>query len=342
MSAHLRAQWRQRIARAGDFIYRGVRIELGADDSDAYYRAIGIREDERAAKIALDAAMDDREGLGNHWTLDQGVAERFANTGSEHTVTIRFAVYNFVPVIFEATYDEDAVETDPEVLREWAVQGYGWDGREEDEVPLKEGARVAVKAVWLPIPQDREWAGAIFEEGSESAVSLPVEWTRVPVSLQTTAITSRAAFGDSPEDQKALEDLANAILAPGPGRFDGEILPSAPDLYGGYITQDRSGRLMLDGEPVRTLYRVVHPGEWEEAQRNGYLQSNTAFSPGYTRASAKPDERWRYQSADSNEVVSTPGYTLAIDYDPADGWHASAEGYAATHQRIPLSRVHRV
>jgi mRNA-degrading endonuclease RelE of RelBE toxin-antitoxin system len=148
------------------------------------------------------------------------------------------------------------------------------------------------------------------------------------------------AFGDSPEEKKALEELADAIIRPVPGRTYEPILPTAEDLYGGYI-YEQAGRLYLEGQPVKKLYRVVHPKEWEEAQRNGYLQSNTDFSPGYTRASAQPDERWRYQSADSLEIAPR-GMTLEITYDPSDGWQASAEGYAATHSRIPLSRVRKL
>jgi ribosomal protein S18 acetylase RimI-like enzyme len=139
-----------------------------------------------------------------------------------------------------------------------------------------------------------------------------------------------AAFGDSPEDQKALEDLARILTEPVPGRST-DILPPAHVLYGGFIQEGSDRRLYVDGKPLTTLYRVVDPAEWAEARRNGYLQSRG----GYTRASAQPDERWRRQGPSN-----IPGLTLEIDYDPADGWHASAEGYAATRSRIPLSRVH--
>jgi 8-oxo-dGTP pyrophosphatase MutT (NUDIX family)/mRNA-degrading endonuclease RelE of RelBE toxin-antitoxin system/2'-5' RNA ligase len=145
---------------------------------------------------------------------------------------------------------------------------------------------------------------------------------------------------DSPEWIKALHSLADTLSKPysSPSR---EPAWTPADSYGGYISQDRSGRLLVDGKPLSKLYRVVHPREWEEAQRNGYLQSNTPSSNGYTRASAKPDERWRRQSRDQMEIAPE-GHTLEIDYDPADQWHASAEGYAATHAKIPMSRVRKV
>lgn len=104
--------------------------------------------------------------------------------------------------------------------------------------------------------------------------------------------------------------------------------------YGGYISQTRDGRLLLDSKPVEKLYRLVDPGEWADAQAHGYLQSDAASGSGYTRASAAPDERWRYHTRHGDRAL-----TLEIDYDPSDGWRASAEGYAATHSRIPISRV---
>lgn len=156
------------------------------------------------------------------------------------------------------------------------------------------------------------------------------------VSARTAKL---AAWDDDPELQKALEDLANAIVS-SPGKSY-DFLPPSHEMYGGLIYEARDGTLQLDGQPLKKLYRVVHPKEWEDAQRNGYLQSDSPYSKGYTRASAKPDERWRYQSADQMEA-GTRGHTLEIDYDPADAWHASAEGYAATHSRIPLSRVRKL
>ena len=135
--------------------------------------------------------------------------------------------------------------------------------------------------------------------------------------------------------QELWDALGEALTAPRPSKPDESLfnMPSASEMYGGYIAETRDGGLMMGGKPVTKLYRVVDPGEWAEAQRNGYLQSRG----GYTRASAQPDERWRRQGPSN-----VPGYTLEIDFDRADGWHASAEGYAATHSRIPLSRVRRI
>ena len=143
-----------------------------------------------------------------------------------------------------------------------------------------------------------------------------------------------AGWADDPDTQRKLEELAEILTTPTGRPYDpiGD-LPDPHAGYGGYISQDRSGRLTLEGRPIEKLYRVVDPGEWELAQQRGYLQSYNE----YTRASAKPDERWRNQGA-----AGVRGYTLEIDYDPADDWHASAEGYAATRTRIPLSRVRKI
>jgi hypothetical protein len=145
-----------------------------------------------------------------------------------------------------------------------------------------------------------------------------------------------ASWGDDPETQRKLEELADLISGPVPGRKAPSIYPTHEEMYGGYITQDSNGHLILDGKPVTKLYRVVDVQEWEAAKRNGYLSSDAASGSGYTRASAKPDMTWLKQGP------SGQGLVLEIDYDPADNWHASAEGYAATHSRIPLSRVRTV
>jgi hypothetical protein len=138
-----------------------------------------------------------------------------------------------------------------------------------------------------------------------------------------------------------LAKLAEVLGRPAPPRSAPALLPSPAEMYGGHISEDHSGHLTVDGQPVRKLYRVADPGEWAEAQRKGYLRSHGhpgGGRPGYTRASAAPDERWRYQGPQAG----VRGVTLEIDYNQADGWHASAEGYAATNSKIPLSRVREI
>jgi hypothetical protein len=132
--------------------------------------------------------------------------------------------------------------------------------------------------------------------------------------------------------EQAIARLAEAATQRAPHSRP-SLLPSSGELYGGHIQQGHGGGLHVGGEPVQKLYRVVDPGEWQDAQSSGSLQSRG----GYTRASAKPDERWRHQGE-----AGVRGHTLEIDYDPADKWHASAEGYAATHAPIPLTRVRRL
>jgi hypothetical protein len=131
-----------------------------------------------------------------------------------------------------------------------------------------------------------------------------------------------------------LDRLAKVLAAPLPTGHPARSSPpsSAGELYGGHIEQGREG-LLLNGQPPSKLYRIADPGEWDTAQHSGALQSRG----GYTRASAAPDERWRYQGE-----AGVRGHTLEIDYHPDDAWHASAEGYAATQRPIPLSRVRRV
>jgi len=155
-----------------------------------------------------------------------------------------------------------------------------------------------------------------------------------------------AARGDDPGLDEALDQLGEILSRPSHAPPP-KILPEAHEMYGGYIHEHPSGHLHVSeapgalSKPLEKLYRIVHPKEWEEAQQKGYLQSNTAFSPGYTRASAQPDERWRRQSADPSEIAPK-GHTIEIDYHPDDNWHASAEGYAATRSKIPLSRVRKM
>lgn len=140
-----------------------------------------------------------------------------------------------------------------------------------------------------------------------------------------------AAAADDSQRRESEERLSRALSGPALPR-PGSILPSPGELYGGRIEQHPEGGLTLSGKPVSKLYRVADPGEWDDAQHNGYLQSRG----GYTRASAAPDERWRHQGE-----TGVRGHTLEIDYHPDDKWHASAEGYAATRSQIPLPRVRR-
>ena len=146
--------------------------------------------------------------------------------------------------------------------------------------------------------------------------------------------------------EDALNQLGDILSRPSAHPTVHKMLPEAHEMYGGYIHEHPSGHLHVSdapGEPTKPLeklYRVVHPKEWEQAQNRGYLQAQTGSEP-YTRASAQPDERWRYQSADQMEA-GTRGHTLEIDYHPEDKWHASAEGYAATRNKIPLSQVRKI
>src|SRR5215813_8821068 len=129
---------------------------------------------------------------------------------------------------------------------------------------------------------------------------------------------------------EALRRLAEVLAQPGGNPDSGPVLPAAAELYGGHIEQSRDGTLHIGGQPVRKLYRVADPSEWERAQDRGFFQAHS----GYTRASAAPDERWRHHTPTGRR-----GDTLEIDYHPGDNWHASAEGYAASTARIPLHRV---
>lgn len=158
----------------------------------------------------------------------------------------------------------------------------------------------------------------------------------VPVLVRYFGHSERdVRLGSAKSEEELLVELADLLIGPVPGKTYEPLFGDMGSQYGGYISQGRDGRLTLDGKPLKTLYRIVDPGEWEDAQANGYLSSDAASGSGYTRASAKPDETWRNQKG-------RRGYTLEIQYDPADQWHASAEGYAATHAKIPLSRVRKV
>lgn len=131
--------------------------------------------------------------------------------------------------------------------------------------------------------------------------------------------------------EDALSQIGETLSKPF-GGSSASSRPSNSEMYGGHIQEGQNG-LHVGGQPVSKLYRVVDPGEWQDAQTSGGLQSRG----GYTRASAQPDERWRHQGESGQR-----GHTLEIDYHPDDQWRASAEGYAATRARIPLNRVRKV
>jgi hypothetical protein len=152
---------------------------------------------------------------------------------------------------------------------------------------------------------------------------------RLDTRILDTIVAMGAAASDEDDVYAKLEEVLSRPSTTVPARPQG-LYNGADKLYGGHIEESRSGGLHVGGEPVKKLYRVVDPGEWHDAKSSGQLQSRG----GYTRASAKPDERWRYQGE-----KGVRGHTLEISYHPDDGWHASAEGYASTHQPIPLHRV---
>jgi 8-oxo-dGTP pyrophosphatase MutT (NUDIX family) len=156
------------------------------------------------------------------------------------------------------------------------------------------------------------------------------DWTD-EFSYQPSPVKTAAADPDD-EMERLLQRLSEVLSQPAPPSEHKPVLPSSGELYGGHIAQGPHG-LLLAGQPPEHLYRVAHPSEMELARQRGYFQAHS----GYTRASAAPDERWRHHTPGGDRAD-----TYQIDYHPDDAWHASAEGYAATHARIPLHRVRKV
>jgi predicted SprT family Zn-dependent metalloprotease len=125
---------------------------------------------------------------GWHWSFKKDVAQRFARDQSSGDMVINYT-YSEVGVLLEATYNSSDVETDPDRLIDGAVSGYAWDGPEEHELSLRDGAPLNLSSASLYVPEDIDWALTVFE-GDSDGLYIPGHWVTIPMSSKTVTASS--------------------------------------------------------------------------------------------------------------------------------------------------------
>ena len=182
-------------------IYRGLRLASNLS-FDEFYLALARGDLDAAADYLIEVAEEGdggSGGMGMHWTTDLATAKRFAAASSEPTVSIDPSnAYVILPVVFEATYQSDDVETNEDALWAGGVEGHGSVvTNPEFEVPIRSGSGLTVAAVHMAVPEDREMVQAMFsEDWASSAMSLPYQWVRHQVSARSVVAKTASSDGD--------------------------------------------------------------------------------------------------------------------------------------------------
>ena len=117
------------------------------------------------------------------------------------------------------------------------------------------------------------------------------------------------------------------------------IVDSVPDDRLGMGEQDVPG----SERPPDHLFRAVSEEEWQNAQRNGYLQSDQRMNLSQTEGTvaALTNPTWYLPGNLASDAEGDhPGRLLRIAYNDADGWRLDpVDGYVKTNERIPIDRV---
>lgn len=123
---------------------------------------------------------DRGRGVGVHWSSDLPIAKSFSMTfGPEFIVTFSDS---WLSVVIEATYTPGDEVANPEQNS----HAYGWDGRDEKEVPLRAGAPLTLVKVHALVPSNiTKFLAAYDEEGEARTKS--VKWITIPLGFSAVA-----------------------------------------------------------------------------------------------------------------------------------------------------------
>ena len=170
-------------------LYRGMYYETFDPDDFAHDLANGRLDQFVLTAVQSFAARDisqfssrfgdEGKGIGVHWTRSRSIAEGFAD---RFRGKISMDWSGSLPVVIEAQADE-ADALDPS-----EVHAFGWNGKDEQEVPLRPGAPVYVVRASMLIPRD---AKAFVEEYEEEGVASTSDTKWHTVSMGFAALAGK-------------------------------------------------------------------------------------------------------------------------------------------------------
>lgn len=146
-------------------LHRGLSLEIDPEDLVDAHRQGGTQ----AVHQYLRDRINEKGGLGTHWTSDPKIAHQFSQgsdfNGDRESVPhtkIPYINTMYVPVMMTGTVSPEHHETDPRALESAMVQGHGWqplktDRPHERETLIKPGAPVHVSKIQAALPSHPDW-----------------------------------------------------------------------------------------------------------------------------------------------------------------------------------------
>lgn len=172
-----------------DRIYRGLSVEIGEEFIDAinagqvdqYITALvaGLGGDRSQWSMSFG---NDSDGLGVHWSRSEQIARSF----SDKVGAVHLEFYGWLSVVVEASY------TPGDEMDIADVHAYGWNGKDEQEVPLKPGSPVTVHSISYFGPRDLQGFADQFNETGEAHATDRI-WRKIPLSTRSTAALDNEA-----------------------------------------------------------------------------------------------------------------------------------------------------
>jgi hypothetical protein len=107
----------------------------------------------------------------------------------------------------------------------------------------------------------------------------------------------------------------------------------------GTIQLQRPGQTLLDKnetKPLDYIYRAVSEEDWEQIQKNGYMQSDGRLNIAGNEGTVATHRDPTFYAA---QGIGEGGRVIRIQYNPADQWKVDSDSYLKTPNQIPISRI---
>lgn len=199
--------------------------------------------------------MGDRgQGVGVHWTTDLDIAKSFSLTNGERFTVAMFD--SWLAVVLEATYTPGSEVENPEENS----HAYGWNGKDEKEVPLKPGSPLTLVRAHVLVPSRTAKFLADYDEEGEAQTD-SVKWITVPLGLSAVAST-KMAWG---------EDHAFTIVNNTDMSAQKFVRWLAPDFNSAWVQPDGT---------VTACYTHAHVGEVDALLDQGWVRMDVMPAAG--------------------------------------------------------------
>lgn len=124
---------------------------------------------------------DPGKGVGVHWSTDLSIAKSFSYSNSADRFTT--AMFDsWLSIVVEATYTPGDEVANPEQNS----HAYGWEGRDEKEIPLRPGAPLTMTRVHVRVPSNMAKFVADYDEKGEASTA-SVKWLTIPLGFSAVA-----------------------------------------------------------------------------------------------------------------------------------------------------------